>query len=133
MLFTATVVLTTACSKNKTDNPPPPAASPAEGYWVGKYTTNGAIGFDNYAMLIKAGGAVRIYDMGAKTDTSSISALAKTDGVWTLNGAVVQTSYANAVSSKTINTTAVLNAAKTQMTGNWSLDGVVKGSIDLSK
>jgi hypothetical protein len=84
-------------------------------------------------MLIKAGGAVRIYDMGIKTDTSSISVLAKADGVWTLNGSTVQTSYPNSVSSKTINTVAILNAAKTQMTGNWSLDGAVKGSIELSK
>jgi hypothetical protein len=83
-------------------------------------------------MLIKAGGFVRIYDLGAKTDTSSISAAAKVNGVWSVNGNSVQTTYMTG-STKTVNTTATLNAAKTQMTGTWAFDGAVKGNIELNK
>ena len=130
MLTTLTIVFM-ACKKDKSDDPAPPAPSPAEGFWLGKYTTNGVFGQDNYAMLIKAGGFVRIYDLGTKTDTSTLSSLSKVTGIWTLIGNMVQTTYLTG--TKTVNTTATLNAAKTQMAGTWAFDGAVKGNIELSK
>lgn len=128
----AVLILAVACKKNNSDDPiPPTPPSPAEGYWTGKYTTTGQLGFDNYAMLIKAGGFVRIYDLGTGTDTASISPLAKANGVWSLSGNTIQTTYGSG--TKTVNTTTTLNAAKTQMNGTWSFDAAVKGNIELGK
>jgi hypothetical protein len=127
----AVLILAVACKKNNSDDPIPPTASPAEGYWTGQYTTIGKLGFDKFAMLLKPGGFLRVYELGDKTDTTSISPLAKVSGVWVLNGNTIQTTYQSA--SKTINTTATLNASKTQMSGTWAFDAAVKGNIELSK
>jgi hypothetical protein len=139
---TLVVVLTAAtfasCSKDSGDGPavpppvvPPPTVSPIIGYWVGTYNTTGVFGTSNYAMLIKPGAVVRVYDLDDKTDTTSLSVHAKTDGVWTLNGTTLQTSYKSG--TKTVNTTATVNAAYSNMTGTWAFDGAVKGNITLNK
>ena len=131
ILLIAIMALTnSSCSKDKTENPSLPA-SPATGFWVGSYSTIGQLGSSNYAMLIKPGGIARIYDMGTKTDTTSLAALAKVDAVWTFNGNTLQTSYNTG--TKTVNTTANVNAAFNNMNGTWAFDGVVKGNITLSK
>ncbi|HEX5651902.1 MAG TPA: hypothetical protein VFX58_02445 [Chitinophagaceae bacterium] len=119
-----------ACKKEKNEDPVV-QASPVTGYWVGKYTTTGFIGHSNYAMLIKPGGQVRVYDLDTKTDTLALSALAKVDGVWSLNGTTLQTTYNTG--TKTVNTTATINAAFNNMNGTWAFDGAMKGTITLSK
>ena len=129
----AILILAVACKKNNADDPvpQPPTTSPAEGYWTGKYTTTGRIGFDNFSMLLKPGGLLRVYELGDKTDTADISPLAKVSGTWTMLGNTVQTTYQSA--TKTINTTATLNASNTQMAGTWAFDATVKGNIELKK
>jgi hypothetical protein len=130
----AVLILAVACKKNNSDDPvpqPPVTVSPAVGYWTGKYTTTGQLGFDKFAMLYKADGLLRVYEMGDKTDTAELSPLAKVNGVWSMSGNSVQTTYYT--STKTINTTATLNAAKTQMAGTWAFDAAVKGNIELTK
>ena len=82
-------------------------------------------------MLIKPSGIARIYDMGTKTDTTTLLALSKVNGVWSLNGNTIQTTYQSG--AKTVNTSATLNAAKTQMSGTWSFDAATKGNIELNK
>jgi hypothetical protein len=129
----AILILAVACKKNNSDEPVPPAptASPAEGYWTGKYTTTGQLGFENYAMLIKPNGFVRIYDLGNTTDTGTLIIGAKVNGVWSMSGNTVQTTYQSG--TKTVNTSATLNAAKTQMNGTWAFDAIGKGNIELTK
>lgn len=130
-MITAVIAIATACSKDKDNAPPQPQTSPAVGYWTGSYTTAGVLGSTNYAMLIKPGGIARVYDLDTKTDTSMLAAAAKVDAVWTLNGMTLQTSYNSG--TKTVNTSATLNAAYNNMSGTWAFEGVVKGNISLSK
>jgi hypothetical protein len=137
LVVVLTAVTFASCSKDSGDGPvapppvPPAPPSPVIGYWVGTYNTTGQLGSSNYAMLIKSGGVVRVYDLDDKTDTASISPLAKVDGVWTLSGNTLQTSYKSG--AKNVNTTATVNAAFNNMTGTWAFDGAVKGNISLGK
>jgi hypothetical protein len=131
LMLTSVLVLAVSCKKSNTETPtpdPPVLVSPVVGYWTGTYNTTGVLGTSKYAMLIKPGGIVRIYD---KTDTSALSALSKPDGVWTLNGNIFQTSYKSGV--KTVNTSATVNAAFSNMSGTWAFEGATKGNITLSK
>ena len=133
-MLTSVFVLAVSCKKSNTEEPtpaPPLVLSPVLGYWTGTYNTTGFIGTSKYAMLIKPGGIVRIYDLDDKTDTSALSPLAKPDGVWTLNGNIFQTSYKSG--AKTVNTSATVNAAFSNMTGTWAFEGATKGNITLSK
>lgn len=134
LMLTAVLVLAVSCKKSNTEEPtpaPPLVLSPVLGYWTGTYSTTGFFTTSKYAMLIKPGGVVRVYDLDDKTDTSAISPLAKADGVWTLNGNIFQTSYKSGAT--TINTSATVNAAFSNMTGTWASGAVTKGNITLSK
>ena len=132
LLATAILILAVACKKSNSDDPVPTAQpSPAEGYWFGGYTTTGQAGFENYAMLIKPDGFVRIYDLGTKTDTSTLLTGAKVSGVWSMTGNTIQTTYKSGM--KIVNTTATLNALKTQMNGTWGYEATTKGGIELIK
>jgi hypothetical protein len=124
--------LLVACSKKSTEpEPAPTPVSPVVGFWQGSYNTNGVLGSSKYAMLIKAGGTGRVYDLGNQTDTALLLAGAKVNLVWTLNGNTFQTSYPSG--AKTVNTTATVNAAYNSMSGTWAFDAVVKGNFSLSK
>lgn len=57
--------------------------------------------------------------------------MAKFEGVWSPNSASLQTTYNSG--TKTVNTTATINAAYNNMSGTWALEGAVKGNITLSK
>ena len=129
ILISAFTLLATACKKDNSPAPEPP--SPFLGYWQGSYNTTGFIGNTKYAMLIKPGGIARVYDMGTETDTLLVSPTKKVDAVWAVTGNTLQTSYQSG--SKTINTTATVNAAYTLMTGTWGYNGLVKGNIILNK
>ncbi len=132
LMLASMFIFAVSCKKSNTEtSEPPQQLSPVIGYWTGSYTTTGFIGSSKYAMLIKPGGAVRIYDLDDKTDTSAIPALSKADGVWTLNANIFQTTYKSG--SKTVNTTATVNAGFSNMTGTWAFEGVTKGNITLSK
>lgn len=132
LMLTSVLILAASCKKSNTETPESPQQlSPVLGYWTGTYNTTGFIGSSKYAMLIKPGGVVRVYDLDDKTDTSAISALSKADGVWTLNGNIFQTSYKSG--AKMVNTSATVNAAFSSMTGTWAYEGVTKGNITLSK
>jgi hypothetical protein len=124
-------VMSVACKKSNSDNPQPPAPSPAEGYWTGKYSVNGLTGSDNAAILVKPGGVMRYYELGAKTDTSALFSLSKVNGVWSLSGNTFQCTYKSGL--KTVNVTLNMNAAKTQMSGTWGFDATVKGDMEMSK
>jgi len=128
----AVLILAVACKKNSSDDPvPTPTPSPAEGFWFGGYTTTGQAGFENYAMLIKPNGFVRIYDLGNTTDTGALIIGAKVNGSWSMTGNTIQTTYKSGM--KIVNTTATLNAAKTQMNGTWGYEATTKGGIELIK
>lgn len=123
-----------SCKKNNNDDPAPPpvvAASIAKGYWTGHYTTTGFIGQTNYAILLKAGGVGRIYDLDAGSDTSLISPLAKPNATWVENGNNIEITYLSG--AKVMTNTAVINPAHKTMIGTWARDGVVKGTISLTK
>lgn len=130
-LLLATTVLATACSKSKSEDTPPTPEKEMEGYWTGHYTSVGSIAKENYAMLFKPNGQLRVYDLGAKTDTSAIHPLAKSDGTRVLSGQTVQTTYKSG--SFTYNTIATVNADKSEMTGSWIMNDSPKGNIFLSR
>jgi hypothetical protein len=134
LMLTSVLILAVSCKKSNTETPTPDqplVLSPVLGYWTGTYNTTGLLGTSKYAMLIKPGGVVRVYDLDDKTDTSALSALSKPDGVWTLNGNIFQTTYKSGF--KTVNTSATINAAFSNMTGTWAYEGPTKGNITLSK
>jgi hypothetical protein len=123
-----------SCGKDKNDEPAPPpptAVVEVKGYWTGIYTTSGTLAQDKYGMLIKAGGAARVYSLDVSTDTTMIPALAKVDGTWVLNGTTLEVSYAQAGNQYT--TSATVNSVQKTMIGTWAKNGVVKGTISLSK
>lgn len=133
-LLAAVLLLATSCKKTNSEPetaPPPVLISPVIGYWTGTYNTTGFIGSTKYALLVKPGGLLRVYDLDASLDTNAISPLAKADGVWTLNGNNFQATYKSG--AKTVNTTALVNAAFTNMTGTWAFEGVTKGNVALTK
>jgi hypothetical protein len=130
IVLTTTILLATACSKTKSDPTPPPATVSIEGYWVGKYNSTGG-SEDKMSMLFKPGGVLRVYELGTNTDTSMLSPLSRVTGEWTKVGNTVQTKYKSGPAA--ITTSKVLNAANTQMTGTWSMNGVTRGYIELNQ
>lgn len=130
MLLTSAALMTTGCSKKKDDNPGPSPSPSIEAYWVGKYISTGG-GEEKISMLLKPGGVLRVYAIDANTDTTALAGIAKVTGAWTKVGNSIQTTYK--VSTSIVTTDQVLNAASTQMTGTWSINGVSKGFIELNK
>lgn len=122
-----------SCQKSKNDDPAPPPATviDAKGYWTGNYITTGVLGQTKYAILINAGGSARVYDLDASTDTTLIAPLSKSNGTWVLDGTTIQVSYTNGGKNYVNNGT--INTAATTISGTWSRDGVVKGTISLTK
>jgi hypothetical protein len=126
VLLIVATVLTTACSKKKDE----PTLAGVEGYWVGIYNSTGG-SEDNLSMLFKPGGVLRVYELNGTADTSALLAGSKATGEWSRVGNSILTSYKSGPA--TITTSKVLNAANTQMTGNWSSNGIAKGFIELNK
>lgn len=131
VLISGTILILSACSKKKENIETPVEPKPEEGYWQGAYTTTGVLGKSKAAILVKAGGVLRYYELGTTADTSSLSELAKVTGVWTLNGNSFQCSYPSG--TKTVNVTMLMNAAKTQLAGKWGFGATEKGSIEFTK
>lgn len=132
LMLTAVITATVSCKKDKTAAPEQPSS--IEGYWAGKYNNDPAQGLaytDNYAMLIKKNGVLRVYDLGTNTDTALISEKEKVSGTWKLNGTILQTSYKSA--AKTVNTKSTINAAFTSMEGVWGFGDFTNGSFYLEK
>jgi hypothetical protein len=130
-LLMATTVLAAACSKSNSDDEPPSPEKLLEGYWSGNYSYSAALNKDNIAMLLQPNGKMRVYDLGDKTDTSSLSPLSIVNGSWSLNGQTVTTSYK--ADGFKFNTTATLSADKLEMTGSWEKNSVPKGNLYLSR
>ena len=126
MLLMVATLLATACSKKKDE----PALTGIEGYWVGKYNSTGG-SQDDFSMLFKPGGVLRVYELNGTTDTSALLANSKATGEWSRVGNTVLTSYKSGPA--TITTSKVLNATNTQMSGNWSSNGVAKEFKELNK
>lgn len=139
LVKTVVVILSIAgfvsCSKNKSDDPAPPDPPLVQinpkGYWTGVYTTAGSLNEEKNGILIKEGGIARLYVLDASTDTTLISPLSKTNGTWVMNGSTLQLSYTSAGAHFTTSTT--INNAATTMIGTWSKDGIVKGTVSMTK
>jgi hypothetical protein len=127
------VVGVVSCQKNKNDDPAPPPAPTVEakGYWTGIYTTTGTLAQDKSGMLINANGTARLYALDVSMDTTLISPLAKTDGTWILNGTTLEVSYAN--SGGFFTTSAIVNSVQKTMIGTWAKNGIVKGTLSMTK
>lgn len=132
MLVILSIMGFVSCQKNK-DNTPEEPQGPVVltkpiGYWTGHYTNTGSVGQHSLAVLVKAGGTARIYDMGAQTDTAMV--LSKWSGTWTLNAETLDVQFQN--DAHTLYT-GTINPTEKTWTGSWFKGGALKGTIKMSK
>lgn len=121
-----------SCKKSKTDAIVETQQT-VNGYYLGKrnFDPSSEVWTNNYSILFKQDGTVRVYNLTSGTDTTVLLNLAKMDGTWFQNGSNLQVNYKPLGSPITI--TAAVNKSATEISGIWSFDGQTKGKFSIAK